>query len=185
MVRLSSAGAMPQRSPGPIAAQPAPRWSHTGADVDNGGLSVKLEPLYRMRFTYPEGWEVPLGASGSFEGQYFFLAEGRCEGRIEGTLRASNHPRRRGDGTFEPNLQGVIETTDGATIFHDCRGYGRPFPAGRRQIVVTAFHLSDHPNYRWLNMTLAVGVGEVRSREGGQTELVIDWSELIWEPLTE
>ena len=144
---------------------------------------MKLEPLYRMRFTYPAHWSVKLASADSAESQSFFFAEGRCEGRIQGTLRASNHPRRRGDGTFEPDLQGVIETDDGATMYHDSRGYGRPFPAGRRQIVVSAFHLSDHPNYAWLNLSVAVGVGEVRSRDGAPSELVIDWSEVIWEPI--
>ncbi len=146
---------------------------------------MRLEPLYRMRFTYPAEWGVRLASADGTEAQFFFLAEGRCEGRIQGTLRAANHPRRRGDGTFEPDFQGVIETDDGATIYHDCRGYGRPFPAGRRQIVVSAFHLSDHPKYAWLNLSLAVGIGEVRSRENAPTELVIDWSEVIWEPIAE
>jgi hypothetical protein len=146
---------------------------------------MKLEPLYRMHFSYPAEWGVQLASADSTEAQYFFLAEGRCEGRIQGRLRAANHPRRRGDGTFEPNFQGVIETDDGATIYHDCRGYGRPFPVGRRQIVVSALHLSDHPSYKWLNMTLAVGVGEVRSRGELPAELVIEWSEVIWEPIAE
>lgn len=143
---------------------------------------MKLEPLYRMRFTYSQEWAVGLGPEGSPEGQFFFFAEGRCEGRIQGTLRGANHPRRRGDGVFEPNFQGVIVTDDGATIFHDCRGYGRAHPVGRRQVVVTAFHLSDDPRYQWLNTTLAVGAGEVRVSEHGQAELVIEWSHLLWEP---
>jgi len=47
---------------------------------------MKLEPLYRVRFRYPEGWSVALGAGGSLEGQHFFLAEGRCTGRVAGRL---------------------------------------------------------------------------------------------------
>jgi hypothetical protein len=146
---------------------------------------MKLVPLYRLRFAYPEGWEVALGSGNSAESQHFYLAEGTCEGRIQGSFRGANHPRRRGDGTFEPDFQGVIQTSDGATIFHDCRGYGRAFPVGRRQVVASAFHLSDHPEYKWLNTTLAVGIGEVRSVGAAQVELVIDWSELIWEPVPE
>lgn len=146
---------------------------------------MKLNPLYRMRFTYPGAWSVQLASADSTESQLYFLAEGRCEGRIQGNLRASNHPRRRGDGTFEPNFQGVIETDDGAIIYHDCRGYGRAFPVGRRQIVVSAFHLSDHPEYKWLNTSLTIGTGEVRSRENALDELVIDWFEVIWEPIAE
>jgi hypothetical protein len=38
---------------------------------------MRLEPLYRIRFTYPEGWGVTL--DGGWQ-QMFFLAEGRCEG---------------------------------------------------------------------------------------------------------
>ena len=119
----------------------------------------------------------------SNEAKVFFLAEGRCEGRISGRFRGANHPYRCGDGTFMPNFQGVIETDDGAEVLFDYRGYGRAYPVGRRQIVTSATHLSEDERYRWLNDVLSVGVGEVRSQENGPTELIIDWSELVWEPL--
>jgi hypothetical protein len=146
---------------------------------------MKLVPLYRVRFTYPESWAVALSSPPSTESQHFSFAEGTCEGRIQGKFRGANHPRRRGDGTFEPDFQGVIETTDGAVIFFNYSGYGRAYPAGRRQIVASASHLSDHETYRWLNDSLAVGVGEVRTVGDGQVELVVDWTELIWEPIPE
>ena len=95
------------------------------------------------------------------------------------------HPYRCGDGTFMPDFQGVIETDDGAEVLFDYRGYGRAYPVGRRQIVTSATHLSEDERYRWLNDVLSVGVGEVRSQENGPTELIIDWSELVWEPLEE
>jgi hypothetical protein len=101
------------------------------------------------------------------------LAEGRCKGRISGQFRGANHPHRRSDGTFLPNFQGVIETDDGPEVLFDYRGYGRAYPIGRRQIVVSATHLSEDERYRWLNDSLSVGVGEVRSQEDGPTELVI------------
>jgi hypothetical protein len=163
----------------PLANDSAGRENHLAEDL------MKLVPLYRVRFDYPEGWEVALASAESTEGQHFYLAQGVCEGRIQGTFRGVNHPRRRGDGTFEPNFQGVIQTIDGATVFFDYSGYGRAYPAGRRQIVASAFHLSDHENYKWLNDSLAVGTGEVRSMAGGQVQLVIDWSELVWEPIPE
>ena len=145
---------------------------------------MKLLPLYRVRFTYPQGWDVALSPASS-ESQHFYIAEGRCEGRIEGAFKGANHPRQRGDRTFEPNFQVMIETTDGASIFFDYRGYGRAYPIGRRQIVVTAFHLSDHENYLWLNDSLTVGTGEVRTLNEENVELVIDWSELVWEAIPE
>lgn len=146
---------------------------------------MKLLPLYRVRFTYPQGWEVALSPQTSSESQHFYLAEGNCDGRIQGRFRGANHPRQRGDSTFEPNFQGIIETIDGAAIFFEYRGYGRAYPIGRRQIVVSAFHLSDHEKYRWLNDSLAVGVGEVRSVSKQHVELVIDWLEIVWEPIPE
>jgi hypothetical protein len=148
-------------------------------------LFLKLTPLYRVRFEYPRGWEVALATPESPESQHFYLAEGTCEGRIEETFTGANHPRRRGDRTFEPNFQGAIETTDGAAILFEYRGYGRAYPTGRRQIVAAAIHLSDHDNYRWLNDSLAIGTGEVRTMSDGHVELVIDWSEIIWEPVPE
>ena len=146
---------------------------------------MKLLPLYRVRFRYPQGWEVALASPDSTESQHFYLAEGTCEGRLQGTFRGANHPRRRADRTFEPDFQGIIETTDGATIFFEYRGYGRAYPVGRRQIVASAVHLSDHANYRWLNDSLAVGVAEVRTVSDEHVELVIDWSEIVWEPISD
>ncbi len=142
---------------------------------------MRLEPLYVVRFSYSGGWGADLAGPYSTEGQYFFLAEGRCEGRVSGLFRGANHPSRRSDGTFLPDFQGVIETDDGAEVLFDYKGYGRAYPAGRRQIVTSATHLSEDERYRWLNDSLSVGVGEVRSQEDGPTELVIEWSELVWE----
>ena len=146
---------------------------------------MRLEPLYRMRFTYPEGWTVRLDGAHGTEWQGFYLAEGRCEGRISGRVRAANHPRRRTDGTFQPDCQGVIATDDGAVIFFDLRGYGRAYPEGRRQNVSTITHLTEDARYRWLNDTVCVQAGEVRSRPGQGIELVIDTAELVWEPIAD
>ena len=121
----------------------------------------------------------------SDECKFFFLAQGRCEGRISGWFRGANHPNRRGDGTFLPDFQGVIETDDGAELLFDYRGYGRAYHVGRRQIVATGTHLSEDERYRWLNDSLSVGVGEVRSQPDESTELVVEWADLVWEPLEE
>ena len=125
---------------------------------------------------------MPLSEQAPTETQHFLLAEGRCEGRIAGTLMGANHPRQRSDGTFEVNFQGVIETDDGAVIYFDYRGYGRTYPIGRRQIVGAVTHLCNEDGYRWLNDSVAVSTGEVRATENA-TELVIEVAELVWEPL--
>lgn len=152
---------------------------------DGAKTTAELRPLYRVRFHYPEGWEIRLASSESNESQSFFFAEGRCEGRLRGRFRGANHPRRRSDGTYEPNFQGVIEIDDGAVVYFDYRGYGRAYPAGRRQIVSSATHLSNDDRYRWLNDVVSVGTGEVRSPQGGTTELVLDIMELVWHPIPE
>ncbi|HYM66953.1 MAG TPA: DUF3237 family protein [Patescibacteria group bacterium] len=149
---------------------------------------MKLKPLYTVRFRYLEDWGVELTGPAGKEEHLFFVAEGRCSGRISGRFRGANHPRRRTDLTFTPDIQGVIETDDGAVIIFDHQGYGRAYPPGRRQIVGAGWHISSDERYRWLNDTICVLSGEVRRPtkpveqvEQVEVELVIDVSELIWE----
>ena len=88
---------------------------------------MRLESLYRVRFTYPESWMVSL--EGGWE-QHLFMAEGRCEGTVSGRFRGANFPRREGAaGPFRPDFRAVIETDDGSTIMFECHGYGRALPA--------------------------------------------------------
>jgi hypothetical protein len=99
---------------------------------------MRLEPLYRIRFTYPESWAV--GLDGGRQ-QMFFLAEGRCEGWVTGRFRGANFPQKRGaEGPFRPDFRAVIEVDDGAVIMVEWHGYGRTYPPGRRQIVGSVFH---------------------------------------------
>jgi hypothetical protein len=147
---------------------------------------LKLQPLYRVRFNYPEGWMVSL--DGGWE-QHLYLAEGRCEGTISGRFRGANFPRRQGaGGPFRPDFRAVIETEEHATIMVEMHGYGRAYPPGRRQIVAAAFHSSDVDAYRRLNDAVCVCVGEVRAAadpERDEPDLVLDVAELIWEPIAD
>jgi hypothetical protein len=147
---------------------------------------LRLEPLYRIRFTYPESWQVSL--DGGWE-QHLYLAEGRCEGAISGRFRGANFPQRRpAGGSFCPDVRAVIETDDGATVMFECRGYGRPYPSGRRQVVGAVFHATDSDQHRRLNDAVCVCVGEVRAPDDPaqpEPDLVLDVAELIWEPIAE
>jgi hypothetical protein len=151
-----------------------------------GVRPLRLEQLYRIRFTYPESWVV--GLEGGWE-QHLMIAEGRCEGSISGRFRGVNFPQRRtASGPFRPDFRAVIDTDDGATIMVEWHGYGRAHPAGRRQIVGSVLHLSDSVRYGRLNDVVCVCVGEVRTPDDPQLEspdLVIDVAELIWEPIAE
>jgi Protein of unknown function (DUF3237) len=146
---------------------------------------MRLEPLYRARFEYPEDWGVEIAGPDGVESHHYFVAEGRCEGRISGRFHGANHPRRRTDQTFVPDFQGVIEADDGAALIFDMRGYGRAYPEGRRQVVGTVTHVSDDERYAWLNDVVCVLEGEVRARPGEArgVELVLDVVELVWEPI--
>lgn len=153
---------------------------------------MRLKPLYTVRFRYPQGWDVEITGPGGVEEQNFFFAEGTCTGGLSGRFRAANHPRRRTDHAFEMDMQGFIETDDGATVIFDYKGYGRSYPKGRRQVVGAAKHVSDHEKYVWLNDSVCVIAGEVRAPakppaeiKQGDVELVFDVSELVWEPPTE
>jgi hypothetical protein len=147
---------------------------------------MRLEPLYRVRFTYPESWSV--GLDGGWQ-QMFFIAEGRCEGLVTGRFRGANFPRKEGaDGPFRPDFRAVIETDDGAAIMVEWHGYGRAYPLDRRQIVGSVFHLADREPYRRLNDAVCVCVGEVRAAaDPGRAgpDLVMDVAELIWEPIAD
>jgi hypothetical protein len=145
---------------------------------------MRLEHLYRMRFTYPEGWAVEL--EGGWE-QHLYLAEGTCEGAIAGRFRGANFPlRRTPEGPYCPDFRGAIDTEDGATVIFECQGYGRAYPPGRRQIVGSVTHVSDDERYAWLNDVVCVCVGEVRSTRGSDsTTLVMDIAELVREPIAD
>ena len=72
---------------------------------------MRLSPLYRVEFPYPEHYEIDGPDVGGI-----FLAEGRCEGALTGRFRGLNHPRLRFDDVYLPNFQGVIETEDGFEV---------------------------------------------------------------------
>jgi len=79
----------------------------------------------------------------------FFLAEGRCEGMVNGRFRGANFPRKEGAaGPFRPDFRAVIEADDGAVIMVEWHGYGRAHPPERRPVVGSVFHLADREPYR-------------------------------------
>ena len=81
---------------------------------------MRLEPLYRLRFTYPQEWTVAL--EGGWQ-QHLFLAEGDSQGWITGRFRGVNFPLRRTvDGPFQPDFRAVIETDDDETIMFELHG---------------------------------------------------------------
>ncbi len=144
---------------------------------------MRLEPLYRASWTTPEAWTVELEGAEGTEARSFFVAEGRSTGRLSARLRAANFPRRRTDGTLTPDFHGVLETDDGATILFSWQGYARLGSQDRRELVGSITHVTDDPRYRWLNDRLGAIAGEVRPTDDGGFEVLIEVSELVWEPI--
>jgi hypothetical protein len=148
---------------------------------------MRLEPLYRARFSTSRSWSVELTGPGGTESQNFLLTEGHCEGRIAASWRGANYPRRRTDGTLTPDFRGVLETDDGATILFAWHGYGHANAAGASRLAGSMTHITDDERYRWLNDTVCAVAGEVRPRQEGAAglDVVLDVSQLVWEPLTD
>lgn len=132
---------------------------------------MRLEPLYRLTFHYPEAYKTAE--------ERFLLAEGRCAGRLAGRFRGANRAGLRADGAWMPELHGAIETDDDATIMLRLTGYGRPDAEPQGRVVAAATHRTDDDRYAWLNETVCAVAGEVR----GGREIVLDVAELVWEPL--
>ena len=125
-----------------------------------------------------------VGDAGT-EGQSFLIAEGRSEGRLSARYRAANFPRRRVDGALVPDFRGVLEADDGATILFSWQGLLQPGHGGMRRLVGSMTHTTDDGRYRWLNDRVCAVAGEVRPREDGGFEVVLEVSEMVWEPITE
>lgn len=144
---------------------------------------MRLEPLYRARWTTPEAYSVELAGETGTEGRSFFIAEGRTEGRLSARLRAANAPRRRVDGTLTPDFHGVLETDDGATILFDWQGLARIGEGGMRELVGSITHETGDERYAWLNDRVSALAGEVRPDGDGGFEVVIEVSDIVWEPV--
>ena len=133
---------------------------------------MRLEPLYRVTFRYPEAFRGG--------GELFLIAQGRVEGpRVNGRFRGANRARRRGDGSYLPDLNGAITTEDGATVLVHLTGYGQPDAQPTGHVLGAVTHATDDERYAWLNGVLGAVAGEVH----GGRQIVLDVAELIWEPL--
>jgi hypothetical protein len=113
------------------------------------------------------------------------IAEGRAEGRLSARYRAANYPRRRVDGALELEFRGVLETDGGATILFHWEGLASSTDSGMRQLLGTIQHVSDDERYRWLNDRVCAVEGEVRPRKDGSGfDVVLEVSEVVWEPVS-
>jgi Protein of unknown function (DUF3237) len=135
---------------------------------------VKLEPLYSLRFAYPEHY---LSRGPDTFG--IFFAEGRVEGAVNGRFRGLNHARLRGDDVYVPDFRGVIETDDGALLEFQLRALARRRGHGR-EVTGTIVHSTGSERYERLNEIVCVLAGEAR-----RGDIRLEVAELVWEPVRE
>jgi hypothetical protein len=133
---------------------------------------VRLEPLYTIRFAYPEHY-----LSRGPDTLGLFFAEGRVDGQVKGRFRGLNYARMRSDDVYVPDFHGVIETDDGALLAFHLRGLARKCEYGR-EVTGTIVHSTGSDRYSRLNDAVCVLAGEAR-----RNDIRIEVSELVWEPL--
>lgn len=129
---------------------------------------MRLVPLFEGELRFDETTEVGFashGEDGDWSG--YVRGDGRVGGdRVSGELRWTNHPRRRADGTWLPDVQGVITTDDGAAILFSFVGYNRgvtdPFEYEHRAGLAALTLLSDDERYRWVNDVFAILEADIR-----------------------
>ena len=128
-------------------------------------------------FTFSVGVSrlLDLGATPYGTRHVDMLGPGTFEGPdLEGTILPGgmDHKLLRGDGTTMPDVRMVLETGDGALIFAAYRGLrhgppevmqriaaGEDVDPGEYYLRIALSFETGSEAYRWLNSTLAVGVG--------------------------
>jgi hypothetical protein len=133
---------------------------------------VRLEPLYTVRFAYPEHY-----LSRGPDTLGLFLAEGRVEGEVNGRFRGLNHARLRSGDVYVPDFHGVIETDDGALLAFHLTGLARKADYGR-EVTGTIVHSTGSERYARLNDVVCVLAGEAR-----RNDIRLEVAELVWEKL--
>jgi hypothetical protein len=120
---------------------------------------MKLAPLGTLRLAYRGPFVLVRPHDG--DGFGYGEGEGSLEGeRVRGTIRWSNHPRRRLDGTFLPNVFGHLATHDGADVLFHMTGRTTFVDGVGQQNLVLLFEAADE-RYLWLERIVCVAEGTI------------------------
>ncbi len=123
---------------------------------------AKRECLFELELQFR--WEMqPVTSREAGEGEYIGSGEGTATGSsINGIVRWDLFEKREGI-LCRSNLPGVIETSDGAPIQFDSRGFFiQPDETNPNRWITSAsvrFYTADE-RYKWLNIRLGVWEGE-------------------------
>ena len=128
---------------------------------------MRLEPLCDLELAYREeslyqGKLVVARPYDSPEASAYGEGAGWVNGkRLKGKARWVNHPHCRTDGVWLPNLHGVIQTEDGASILFSLQGRTQFTPGGQGRQLLTVILETEDDRYKWLNDSLCVLEGVI------------------------
>jgi hypothetical protein len=122
---------------------------------------MRLDLLADLRLTY----RAPLTLVrpyGTGEGSGYGEGDGSFEGpKLRGEFRWVNHPHRRSDGRFLPDLHALVSTHDGATLLFHMSGRTQFGENNQGRQLLTILFETEDPRYTWLNDSLCVVEGIV------------------------
>lgn len=126
---------------------------------------MRLEFLCEMELAYRESTFgskfVFVKPYGTDEGSGYGEGEGTVTGeKIRGAVRFVNHSHVNSGGSFQPNVDGIIKTEDGALIHLKLRGRTVEV-GGMGQPLLSAIFESGDDRYKWLNNTFCVVEGKI------------------------
>ena len=118
-------------------------------------LAYRSESLYQGKFVLARPYDSQ-EASAYGEGDGWVKGE-----QLEGKARWVNHPHCRSDGVWLPNLHGVIQTEDGASILFRLQGRTKFMAGGQGHQLLTAMLETGDERYEWLNDSICVIEGVI------------------------
>lgn len=97
--------------------------------------------------------------------QFYGTVEGAVRGeRLSGALRLTNLAVQRPDNVNTPTLRGLLDTTDGATLWVTLDGLATLRPSDGARVFTTSVQLrTADPRYAWVNATLGLLEGVLRA----------------------
>jgi hypothetical protein len=120
---------------------------------------VRLEPLCVLELAF-EGTLEQVRAEG-IGGRFYGVGTGTVTGdRVSGSIRWTNHPRIRPDGTTVPEVYGAITLPGGETILIEMHGISVAIDGGpQRDTRTSATFIAGDGGHAWLNDVFCVCEG--------------------------
>lgn len=115
---------------------------------------MDLTELAAVELTYTALESLDYSSGGQLYGTMTGALTGE---RLSGTLRLTNLASRRPDNVNLPTLRGVLETSDGATVWVELDGVAMLRPSDSARVFVTTLRCrTGDERYDWLNTLFGV-----------------------------